>query len=227
MKTITKILTTTKRIFKDRESAGNELATYIGNELKGQPLDNAIVLGLPRGGVPTAFCVAEKLSCPLDIVVPRKIGAPGHEEYAIGAIDENGQGYLNQSVIEMMGISQRYLHQQIELEKKESQRRRSVYRSGKSPIELKDKLVILVDDGIATGSTMKAAIESVYSKSPREIIVAVPVAPDDTLQDIQEMKKVDKIFCLCVPSNFQAVGCFYKVFDQTSDETVIRLMNKK
>ena len=165
-------------IFKDRIDAGKQLADKL-EEFKDNK--DVVLLALPRGGIILAYEVAKKINAPIDIVVPRKIGAPDNEEFAIGAITETGEGIFNYDVINSYGISKEYIDQKVEEEKKEAERRLKVYRGKKKAINLKDKIVILVDDGIATGNTIFAAIKSVKSKKPKKIIVAVPVLPPDTI----------------------------------------------
>ncbi|GAM26852.1 hypothetical protein SAMD00019534_100270, partial [Acytostelium subglobosum LB1] len=184
----------------------------------------AVVVALPRGGVPVAYPIAKALHLPLDIVVPRKIGAPSNKEYAIGAIAENGEGYFNQDVIDQLGIPISYLDKEVEKQRVESKRRQVVYRRDRPPVDFKNKVIILVDDGIATGSTMKAAIESIKHLEPKKIVVAVPVAPHDSISELKHNPKVDEIICLSTPYPFNAVGNFYHLFDQTEDDTVIQMM---
>jgi len=181
-------------------------------------------LALPRGGVVTAFEIAKELNLPLDLVVPRKIGAPDNEEYAIGAITETGEGIFNQEAIDTLGVPQEYLDKKVADEKEEAQRRLKTYRQDRPILNLKNKTVIIVDDGIATGLTMRAAIKSVKEKKAKEIIVAVPVSAQDSLKTIN--KEVDKTICLDAPLFFGAVGAFYEDFGQTTDEEVIDLMKE-
>ncbi len=208
-------------MFKDREDAGAQLATLLSN-YKNHP--NAIVIGLPRGGVVTGYQVAKALNLPLDITCPRKIGAPDNLEYAIGAITETGEGIFHHDVIRALEVSEEYLQEMIELEKKEAQHRLDLYRKDRPPIEIIGKLVILVDDGLATGSTMQAAIRSIKSAHPAKIVVAVPVAPPDTLEHIRD--QVDEVVCISAPPHFYAVGQFYDLFGQTEDDEVIDLMSR-
>ncbi len=208
-------------IFKDRQDGGRQLIPKLE-----QFKDNSdvIVLGLPRGGVVTAFEITKALNLKLDLVVPRKISAPGNPEFAIGAIAEDGEAVLNESVISTYKISQEYIDQEVENEKKEAQRRLSTYRGNLPPLDLKDKTAILVDDGIATGSTMRAAIKSVKAKGAKKIIVAVPVTSQDALEKISQ--EVDEFIYLKAPTFFGAVGAFYDSFSQTEDEEVIELVNQ-
>lgn len=208
-------------IFHDRTDAGKKLASKLV-AYKNDP--DAVVLGLPRGGVVTAFEIAQGLHLPLDIVVPRKISAPGNAEFAIGAITEDGKGIFSNEIIDAYGISSGYIEQEIEKEKKESQRRLKLYRDDLLPLDLKDKTVLLVDDGIATGLTMQAAIISVRSKNPRKIIVAAPVMARDASEKLKH--EADEVVALDVPALFMAVGQFYEQFDQTTDKKVVDLMLK-
>ncbi len=208
-------------IFKDRIEAGQKLAKAL-EKYKGQK--DTIILGLPRGGVVTGFEIAKTLELPLDLVVPRKIGAPGNPEFAIGAITEEGEGIFNEGVIRDYEISKEYITGTVEEEKKEAQRRLKTYRGDRSPLDLKDKTVILVDDGIATGLTMRVAIKSVKNKDPKKIVVAVPCGAKDSIDQIK--KDVDEVICLHAPIFFGAVGAFYREFPQTTDEEVIELMKE-
>lgn len=209
-------------IFRDRVEAGQKLAEALG-KYKGQ--ENAIVLFLPRGGVTLAVEVARALSLPMDLVVPRKIGVPMNPEYAIGAITEDGKGIFNEGVISKLGIEQKQLNEIVAREKKEAARRLRIYRGDRPPLDLADKTVILIDDGIATGLTMQAAIKSVRAKGAAKIIVAVPVAARDSLEKIKQ--EVDEVICLDTPRFFGAVGAFYEEFGQVEDEEVVRRMKEE
>lgn len=208
-------------IFKDRLEAGQRLAKVL-EKYKRQK--DTIILALPRGGVVVGFEVAKTLELPLDLVVPRKIGAPGNPEFAIGAITEEGEGIFNEAVIRDYGISKEYIDKTVEEEKKEAQRRLKAYRGDRPPLNLVEKTVIIVDDGIATGLTMRAAIKSVKNKDPKKIVVAVPCGAKDSIDQIKQ--EVDEVVCLHAPIFFGAVGAFYENFEQTTDEEVIELMKK-
>lgn len=209
-------------IFKDRREAGQKLAKKLE---KYKNKKDTIILGLPRGGVVVADEAASFLNLPLDLVVPRKIGAPGNPEYAIGAITEDGEGIFNTEVVRAYEISSEYLKNEVEKEKKEAERRLKVYRGKRSPLStLKSKTIILIDDGIATGLTMKAAIKSVKKKGATKVIVAVPVTARDSLSEIK--KEVDEVICLHAPVFFGAVGAFYEEFGQTEDSEVIEIMKR-
>ena len=208
-------------IFKNRQEAGQKLALALK---KFKDKKDALILALPRGGVVVAYEIARDLNLPLDLVVPRKIGAPFNEEYAIGAITETGEGIFNQEAISSLNISQTYLNSKVAEERKEAERRLKIYRHDREPLNLANKTVIIVDDGIATGLTMRAAIKSVKEKKAVKIIVAVPVTATDSLKIIE--KEADEVIYLDAPSFFGAVGEFYEEFAQTTDQEVIDLMNK-
>lgn len=208
-------------MFFDRSDAGKQLARLV-SKYKNQK--DVIVIGLPRGGVVTAYEVAVFLNAPLDVVCPRKIGSPDNPEFALGAITETGEGFFNDALIKQLHVSSTYLEEEIAKEKKCAEMRLALYRKGRHPLNLQAKTVLIVDDGLATGATMKAAILSVKLQTPAKIVVAVPVAPPDTVSEIQEM--VDEFLCLETPRLFQAVGQFYRNFDQTENEEVIALLEK-
>lgn len=208
-------------IFRDRKDAGQQLANKL-QEYKNKK--DTIVLALPRGGVIVGYEVAKELNLPLDLVVPRKIGAPGNEEYAIGAITETGEGIFDQQAIDILGVTKEYLDKKITEEKKEAQRRLKEYRVGRKTLNLKNKTVIIIDDGLATGLTMRAAIKSVKKQNVKEIIVAIPVTALDSLKIVQT--EANKVIYIDAPSYFGAVGAFYENFYQTTDKEVIELMKK-
>ncbi len=208
-------------IFHDRSDAGKKLA---GALAKFKNAEETIILALPRGGVVVGFEVAKELNLPLDIVVPRKIGAPDNEEFAIGAITESGEGIFNQEAIRTYGISQDYLNQTMVKEKREAERRLKTYRGSRPPLNLENQTVIIIDDGIATGSTMRAAIKSVKSKKAKKVIVAVPTSAADSARIIK--READEFICLDLPEFFGAVGAFYEIFAQTEDQEVIDLLKK-
>lgn len=205
--------------FKDRRDAGKQLVPLLSS-YKGRK--DTIVLGLARGGVVTAYEVAVGLRLPLNVVVVRKIGAPGNEELAIGAIAEHGEGIFNDHLLKAFGISSSDLKKEVDRQRKILNDRLALYRGKKSAPELKGKTVILVDDGIATGASMRVAIRSVRDAGAKKIVLAVPVAAPDSLRKISQ--EVDEVVCPLSPPFFEAVGEFYRVFDQTSDEEVVRLL---
>lgn len=206
-------------MFENRIDAGERLArqleAYRGNA-------NAVVVGLPRGGVPVAYEIAQALDLPLEIICPRKIGAPTNKEFAIGAISDTGVGFFDRKIVEQLGVSQAYIDEEVEKEKQIAQKRLAAYRQGRPKCVFTGKCVLLVDDGLATGATMKAAIHSVRAEKPQKVVVAVPVAPIDTLEEISSL--ADEVACLESPRFFQAVGQFYEDFSPTEDEEVIALL---
>jgi putative phosphoribosyl transferase len=200
--------------FENRKEAGKMLAQALA-EYRGT---RAIVVALPRGGVVVGYEVARQLQLPLDVLVTRKIGAPDNPEYAIGAIAEVGEVQLNQEEIVLYRIPRDYLEREIQRQKLEIQRRVQLYRGGRPLPSLADKIVIVVDDGIATGYTMRASIRALKTARPAKIVLAVPVAPADVLDEMGQ--EVDDVVCLSTPEPFFAVGIWYRNFEQTSDEEV-------
>ncbi|HET7149049.1 MAG TPA: phosphoribosyltransferase family protein [Candidatus Nitrosopolaris sp.] len=183
------------------------------------------ILAIPRGGVVTGDVVASSLGVKLDIVVSRKIGAPYNSELAIGAVMQDGSFFPNEDVISMLNVSQEYIDEQISIQKQEIERRLMRFRGSKQ-YHLHNKTIILVDDGIATGATMFAAIRWLKNQELKRLIVAIPVAPTDTFEKLKEEEKVDDVVLLQSPIVFSAVGSFYEDFSQVSDEKVIEIMNK-
>ncbi len=208
-------------IFNDRIHAGKRLAVSLHDYAH---KSDAIIIALPRGGVVVGYEVSEILGLPLDIVVPRKIGAPFNPEFAIGAVTETGEAMLSQEFITEFDIPETYIKQEIAKESEKARVRLNEYRKGRPPRDLAGKRVILVDDGLATGSTMRAAIKTVRAELAKEIVVAVPVAPRDTVNKLKD--EVDKLIVLSAPALFFAVGQFYEQFNQTSDEEVIELLSQ-
>lgn len=206
--------------FRDRVHAGELLGELLAREVG--ELDNGIVLGLPRGGVPVAAAVARRLGLPLDVYLVRKLGVPGHEEYAMGAIASGGVRVLNEEAVRTLGIDQATIDAVAERELVELQRREHTYRGDRPPLDLEGKEVILVDDGIATGASMRAAIEAVRSSHPASIIVAVPVTPISTGEALAGI--ADRVVALTTPDPFYAVGWHYNDFTQTTDDEVRRLL---
>jgi len=207
--------------FLHRRDAGRKLGIALAAYAEAR---NVVVIGLPRGGVITAFEVAKMLHLPLDIICPRKVGAPDNPELALGAITHTGEGFFNQSIIVSLGVSHTYLEECIAQKKEESLHYFNLFRNNKSPLILKDKTVLLIDDGLATGATMKAAIQWAKKEQAQKIVVAVPVGPLDTLHEIQSM--ADEVVCLISPPFFHAVGQYYKEFAQTEDAEVISCLEK-
>lgn len=209
-------------IFKNRVKAGEKLAAALG-KFKNAP--DTIIIALPRGGIIVGYEVAKKLNLPLDIVVPRKIGAPGNPEFAIGAITETGEGIFDEMTVGAYGITESYLQNEIKKEKAEAVRRLKLYRGTRPPLNLKNKTVILVDDGLATGLTMRAAIKTAKKSCAKKIIVAVPVTSPEAVEIIK--KEVDEAIYLEAPAFFGAVGSFYEEFEQTADDEVIDLLSRE
>ena len=208
-------------MFKDRYEAGRQLAKKLK---KYKNRENTVVLGLPRGGVPVAYELAEALNLPLDLIIIKKLCAPHQSELAIGAVDETGHTTMNLDIVSKLAMSLYH----IERIKKEGHKKaKTLYqllRGGMSPLNLKNKIAIIVDDGLATGATMDEAIHSAQSKRAQKIIVAVPVASDSAFTRIKN--KVDEMVCLNIPSSFGAVAHFYENFDQTSDDVVRDLLQR-
>lgn len=206
--------------FKNRREAGVLLARLL-MRYAGRP--DVIVLALPRGGVPVGFQVAAALDAPLDVVMVRKIGMPGYPEYAIGAISGD-QTLFQSETIEAYGISPGAIEPIVLRERKEIERREALYRAGRPPPQLQGKIAILVDDGLATGSTMRVALRSIRKAGPARIVVAVPVAAAETRQQLAD--EADEMICIGTPVPFYGVGQWYEDFDQTGDEEVIRLLRE-
>lgn len=207
-------------IFSNRKEAGAKLAHHLIRYRGGK---DTIVLGLPRGGVPVAFEVANALGVSLDVFVVRKVGAPYNEEFAMGAVAQDGGLYIDSSVVDMLRVSEEALHKLIEKKNKEVKERVSRFRGGRPPLELSEKTVILVDDGVATGSTMKAAIKVLNSMRLKTLVVAVPVAPPSTIRELKEM--ADEVICLYQDEGFMAVGQYYIDFGQVEDSEVIAILD--
>lgn len=201
--------------FHDRPNAGKLLA---GNLTRYANRSDVVVLGLPRGGVLVAAAVARALSAPLDILTVRKLGAPRQKELAIGAIAAGGISYLNEETISALHVSEEEITAAIARELPELQRRETLYRNNRPKLRLPGKTVILVDDGLATGSTMRAAVASVYRLLPAHAIIAVPVGTAYTCEQLSE--DVDEVVCLRRPNSFEAVGCWYEDFREVSDDEV-------
>jgi putative phosphoribosyl transferase len=205
-------------VFEDRYDAGRQLARRL-EHLHAQP--NTIVLALPRGGVPVAFEVARALELPLDFFLVRKLGTPGQEELALGALTSDGTTVFNADVIHELGISQSAIDHAIARERLELQRREEQYRAGQPPLALEGQTVILVDDGLATGASMRAAVRALRPTA-RQVIVAVPVAAASTCNDL--LREADQVIALDTPEHFGAVGAFYQDFSQTTDDEVRTLL---
>jgi predicted phosphoribosyltransferase len=205
-------------IFQDRRDAGRALARIMQGA---RDWGDALVLGLPRGGVPVAFEVARMLGLPLDVLVVRKLGVPGQEELAMGAVASNGTRVVNEGVVRELGIAPEALEAVARRESIEIERREATYRDGRPPARMDGRSVILVDDGLATGASMMAAIRAVRPRA-REVTVAVPVAAKATCDEISH--EVDRVICAETPRSFMAVGMFYRNFHPTTDEEVRNLL---
>lgn len=210
----------TEVVFADRKDAGQKLAKVLSHYAAEKP----IVLGMPRGGVVVAYEIAQKLNATLDIVVSRKIGAPLQPEYAIGAIAERNVQIFNSEAISLLNINEVELMALVAREKKEMERRIKLYRGSKPELNLKNKVVIIVDDGVATGQTAIVSIRSVRKCEPRKIIFACGVCARDALVTLKQ--EADEVVCLATPIMFYAVGEWYENFAQTEDAEVIRLLGK-
>jgi putative phosphoribosyl transferase len=208
-------------LFRDRIHAGRVLAQQVQSVVLDQ---DAVVLGLPRGGVPVAFEIAEALHADLDVILVRKIGVPGQEELAMGAIASGGTRVLKQSLIEQLQISTDIIERLTARERQEIDRRERLYRGGRPASPIRDRTVILVDDGLATGASMLAAVRAVRLQKPRRIIVAVPVASREACEEFREY--VDNVICAQTPEPFYAVGVWYEDFSQTSDAEVSQLLQR-
>jgi putative phosphoribosyl transferase len=184
------------------------------------------VVALPRGGVPVAYEVANALGAPLDIVIVRKLGAPGQPELGIGAVvdGDHPQAVLNPDLMRELGVSGKYLDREVGRELEEIRRRQGIYRRGRPPAPLEGRTVIVVDDGIATGGSTRAALRGIRRSHPKRLVLAVPVAPLDTVAMLRA--EVDHLVCLSTPEPFGAVGMFYEDFDQVGDEEVVRLLER-
>ena len=209
------------RPFANRSEAGRELASRL-QKYGGR--DDVIILALPRGGVPVAYEVAEALGAPLDVFLVRKLGTPGHRELAMGAIASGGIRVVNEDVVRWHGITPEQIDAVAQEEQIELERRESIYTDGSVVRSLESRIVILVDDGLATGSTMRAAVEAVRVRQPAQIIAAVPVGASETCRDLRAL--ADEVVCARTPEPFSAVGQWYLDFNQTTDEEVRALLRQ-
>lgn len=207
--------------FQDRRQAGKQLAERLSKYAK---REDVVALGLARGGLPVAFEVAQALDAPLDVVIVRKLGVPGHRELAMGAIASGGVRVMNQSVVRSLSIPSGQIEEIAAEEQRELERRELEYRHEEERLDVSGKTAILVDDGLATGASMRAAVESLRQRHPGRIVVAVPTAAPSACQDFE--KAVDEVVCLTTPEPFFGVGAWYRDFSQTSDEEVRRLLEQ-
>jgi predicted phosphoribosyltransferase len=208
-------------IFADRREAGRFLAGKLA-EYADRP--DVLVLALPRGGVPVAYEVAKALHAPLDVFLVRKLGLPGHEELAMGAIASGGVLVLNEDLVRNLGIPKHVLESVIAAEQKELERRERIYRGDRPPPDVRGRTVILVDDGLATGSTMRAAVAALRQQGPARIVVAVPIGAPETCSEFE--READDVVCAVTPQPFYAVGLWYGDFSQTTDEEVHDLLER-
>jgi putative phosphoribosyl transferase len=207
--------------FRDRSDAGRVLAQKLKHY---KNRSDVLILGLPRGGVPVAYEVAKELNAPLDLFLVRKLGVPGHEELAMGAIATGAVRVLHEGIIRELGISQQMVDKITADEQRELERRDRLYRGDKPSPSVQDRVVIIIDDGLATGSTMKAAVAALRQQRPARLIVAVPTAPAETCNELKEM--ADEVICIEMPEPFYAVGGSYIDFRQTTDEEVHDLLRR-
>lgn len=210
-----------RTLFPDRTAAGRALGAAVRERWTG-PVP--VVLGLPRGGVPVAAEVAVALDAPLDVLVVRKLGMPGHPELALGAIASGGIQVLNPEVLRLHGLDEAVVERVAARERRELERREEAFRGARPHLELASRPVVLVDDGLATGATARAAVDAVRTTSPSRVVVAVPVGAPDAVALLQEV--ADEVVCLHAPRNFGAVGVYYRDFTQTTDAQVQQLLDR-
>lgn len=209
-------------MFKNRTEAGKKLA----QELQEYQDKSCLVLAIPRGGVVVGREIADFLSCPLDVISVKKLGAPGNQELAIGAVGTEEESlYKNEKLIEELRIEDDYLEKEMKEKRLEAERRERVFRGNRKEVEVKDKIVILVDDGAATGATLKAAIKEIWAKNPEKVIVALPLSSKELKIELEGM--VDEVVILDTPEPFFAVGQGYEEFEQVSDREVVNILDNK
>jgi putative phosphoribosyl transferase len=207
-------------LFYDRTDAGRRLAKLLKRRIQGL----CIVLAIPRGGVVVGYEVAKELGCPLDVVISRKVGAPAQPELAVGAVAEDGAVFVDEEIAGLVGVSRDYVERRAREELREVRRRAEEYRGGREMPDLSGKTVILVDDGLATGLTMMAAVHMARNKGAEKVVVAVPVSPPETVAKLR--RHADEVICLETPTNFYAIGQFYDRFDQLTDEETNSILRK-
>ncbi len=207
--------------FRDRTSAGRQLARRLAGYAGGE---DVLILGLPRGGVPVAAEVARELGVALDVLVVRKLGVPGHEELALGAIASGGGRVLNDDVVDHLGLRSEEIERVTRRERAELERRERAFRGERPALDVRGRVVIVVDDGIATGASMRSAVRALRSQEPARLVVAVPAAPRESVQEIG--READAFVCLGTPEPFVAVGRWYRDFPQTSDDEVRELLDE-
>jgi putative phosphoribosyl transferase len=205
--------------FHDRREAGHKLAEAL-EFLKDRP--DVVILAIPRGGVVVAYQVAQALGLPLDVMITRKVGAPGNPEFALGAVTGDGTVVLDDFLIDELGIPEDWVLDEVRIQQEEIQRRLQRYRGDRPMPEIEGRTVVLIDDGVATGSTVLASLRALRKRQPGELILAIPVGPPETVARLG--READQVVCLMTPEPFWAVGRFYEVFDQTTDEEVVELL---
>jgi putative phosphoribosyl transferase len=208
--------------FRDRTDAGRALAGRLVH-LAGR--EDVVVLGLPRGGVPVAYEVASALGAPLDVLLARKLGVPGQSELAMGAVAAGGVRVLHRAVVDALRVPPEVVEEVAAREGAEAARREQSYRRGRPPLDVAGRVVVVVDDGLATGSTMRAAVTAVRAMSPERVVVAVPVGAPETCDELAGA--ADEVVCVHTPAGFQAVGQWYDDFSQTTDDEIRALLNPK
>ena len=206
-------------MFDDRADAGRQLADLI----EGHDVEADIVLAIPRGGLPVGRAVADALAVPLDIVAARKLGAPGNPEFAIGAVASDGTVFLNDEYIDQLGVDESYVDDAIERERAAAQEKVDRYRGERPPLDLHDKTVVVVDDGVATGATTIACLRQIRAAGAARVVLAVPVGPPDTIERLGA--EADEVLCVETPPSFMAVGQFYASFTQVSDDEAMRYLD--
>lgn len=207
-------------MFQDRVESGRRLA----ERLRGYAGEDIVLIAIPRGGVVVAAEVSKALKAPLDIIIPRKIGAPQNEELAIGAVAGPNEVIINWPLVSSLNISDEYIKTATERELREIERRRKLYLGDSPELKITGKTAVIIDDGLATGSTARAAIKAAKAKNPRKVILAVPVAPQETVDQLT--REVDELICLLVPPYFYAVGQFYQQFEQVTDIQVVDILSQ-